>query len=66
MALMKVLDENANGVCGKCKYHAAERRKNALWRFDTVTWYCTNERSANCGYQTVYTDSCEDFEEREK
>lgn len=64
MALMKILDESENNVCGKCKHHIAERRENALWGFKQVSWYCINERSMNYGYRTAYTDSCEDFEER--
>lgn len=64
MALMKLIDESENGICGKCKYHECETRQNALWGFKQTSWFCVNERSINHGYRTVYTDSCEDFEER--
>ena len=53
-------------ICGECKYHKVDRKKNALWRYEQVSWYCENERSENCGYRTVYEDTCDEWEERSK
>ena len=42
--------------CGTCMYHAPECDR----------WLCYNERSEYCGYETEYSDSCEDYEKRER
>ena len=42
-------------ICGHCAHHKKEDRD----------WMCVNERSANCGDYTYFTDRCPDFEGRE-
>lgn len=46
-------------VCGTCKFNRRDwtNPKNP-------DFYCGNEESDNYGYNTAYSDGCEDWEER--
>ena len=44
--------------CGECKYN----KRN--WSQDGY-FYCSNVDSDNYGYSTAYSDSCDDYEEKE-
>lgn len=44
-------------VCGECKHN-----KYDLW---DDAFFCTNERSENCGCPTFYNDTCDEYEEKE-
>lgn len=46
-------------VCGMCKYNVRDwTNKN------NPDFYCSCEDSENYGYNTAYTDTCEEWEER--
>lgn len=49
------------GLCGECKYHRHDNRPNN----ECKDWYCGNPRSEYYMDYTDYSDSCEDWEERE-
>ena len=44
-------------ICGTCRYHQHEDVDDG--------WVCTNAESENCADWTEYTDSCEEWEERD-
>lgn len=45
-------------ICGTCKYHKYEPIDKGF--------VCTNADSDNCTYWTEFTDSCIDWEEKER
>ena len=45
-------------ICGNCKYHVCERKNN------NTEWYCCNKESEYYDEYTEYTDSCDNYEER--
>ena len=48
------------GKCGECKYNRRD------WTNEqNPDFYCGNEESENYGYNTGYSDGCEDWEEKE-
>lgn len=44
--------------CGTCKYHGFENLSDG--------WVCVNDRSEYCADWTEYSDSCEEWEKRER
>lgn len=46
--------------CGTCRFS-----KNYRYA-DMNGWYCTNDDSDCCGLETVYSECCEDYEEKER
>lgn len=47
--------------CGTCQHH---KNVDIGVLKPKKVWLCDNEYSINHGYETEYTDKCEDFEER--
>ena len=50
--------------CGECKYN--EYETNDTEYAIEIRFYCGNEYSDNYGYNTAYSDSCEDYEEKDR
>ena len=47
----------AREICGECKYNKYSTTEKEF--------YCSNTDSDNYGIQTMYDDSCDDFEEKD-
>ena len=48
------------GLCGECRYN-----KRDWTNPKNPDFYCSNERSENYGYNTAYTDTCDEWEGKE-
>lgn len=48
---------NTENICGECRYNSYNQ--------DIGDYVCDNTYSENYGMDTLYDDSCEDFEEKE-
>ena len=53
----------SRGICGECKYNKRDFSKPQNSGY--AEFCCCNEDSDCYGIQTMYDDSCDDFEEKD-
>lgn len=54
---------NREEVCGNCRFNKYDFDGSGIRQ--KGGFYCNNERSENCGCPTAYSDTCNDFEDRD-
>ena len=52
--------------CGTCKYSKPDRNGNCDWKGNPKDWVCTNSNSDYYSDYTLYSDTCEEWEAKEK